>query len=225
MTLDTLRADRVGAWGGPRGPDAGAWTPWPPAALVFDEALASVPLTLPSHATIFTGLEPPRHGVHDNGTYVVPAELETLATLLKAAGYETGAFVGAYVLDRRFGLARGFDHYDDRIVRNETGASVLESERRGEEVVGAASAWLGAALRSLLRLGASLRRARALRSALAPPGVARGAGLRRARWPTWTRVWAASWRARARAAARAGKASRSWPCSPTTANRSASTAS
>jgi choline-sulfatase len=142
VTLDTLRADRVGAWGGPRGLTPVLDT-LARGGLVFNEALASVPLTLPSHATMFTGLEPPRHGVHDNGTYVVPAELQTLATLLKAAGYETGAFVGAYVLDRRFGLARGFDHYDDRIVRNETGASVLESERRGEEVVGAAAAWLG----------------------------------------------------------------------------------
>ena len=141
VTLDTLRADRVGAWGGPPG-----LTPVLDAlaarGLVFEEALASVPLTLPSHATLFTGLEPPRHGVHDNGTYVLPADVETLATRLKAAGYETGAFVGAYVLDRRFGLARGFDHYDDRIARNERGPSVLESERRGGDVVDAAAAWL-----------------------------------------------------------------------------------
>ncbi len=141
VTLDTLRADRVGAWGGPPG-----LTPVLDAlaarGLVFEEALASVPLTLPSHATLFTGLEPPRHGVHDNGTYVLPADVETLATRLKASGYETGAFVGAYVLDRRFGLARGFDHYDDRIARNERGPSVLESERRGGDVVDAAAAWL-----------------------------------------------------------------------------------
>jgi arylsulfatase A-like enzyme/Tfp pilus assembly protein PilF len=141
VTLDTLRADRVGAWGGPPG-----LTPVLDAlaarGLVFEEALASVPLTLPSHATLFTGLEPPRHGVHDNGTYVLPADVETLATRLKAAGYETGAFVGAYVLDRRFGLVRGFDHYDDRIARNERGPGVLESERRGGDVVDAAAAWL-----------------------------------------------------------------------------------
>ncbi len=141
VTLDTLRADRVGAWGGPRGltPSLDALAA---SGVVFEEALASVPLTLPSHATLFTGLEPPRHGVHDNGTYVLPADVETLATRLKASGYETGAFVGAYVLDRRFGLARGFDHYDDRIARNERGPSVLESERRCGEVVDAAAAWL-----------------------------------------------------------------------------------
>lgn len=141
VTLDTLRADRVGGWGGPAG-----LTPALDAlarrGTVFEEALASVPLTLPSHATLFTGLEPPRHGVHDNGSYVLPADVETLATRLKADGYETGAFVGAYVLDRRFGLARGFDHYDDAIARNELGPSVLESERRGGAVVDAALAWL-----------------------------------------------------------------------------------
>ena len=99
---------------------------------MFDEALASVPLTLPSHATILSGLEPPHHGVHDNGTYVFPEGRETLATRLQAAGYATGAFVAAYVLDRRFGLARGFTRYDDAIDRRQEGASVLESERRGE---------------------------------------------------------------------------------------------
>jgi len=141
VTLDTLRADRVGAWGGPPGLTP-ALDALAARGLVFEEALASAPLTLPSHATLFTGLEPPRHGVRDNGTYVVPADLETLTTRLKAAGYETGAFVGAYVLDRRFGLARGFDHYDDRIARRESGASVLESERPGAEVVSQALAWL-----------------------------------------------------------------------------------
>ena len=143
VTLDTLRADRAGAWGGPAGLTP-ALDALAARGLVFEEALASVPLTLPSHATLFTGLEAPRHGVHDNGTYVVPADVETLATRLDAAGYETGAFVGAYVLDRRFGLARGFDQYDDRIARNERGPSVLESERRCGEVVDAAAAWLQA---------------------------------------------------------------------------------
>ncbi len=141
VTLDTLRADRVGPWGGPRGltPNLDALAA---RGLVFEEAVASAPLTLPSHATLLTGLEPPRHGVHDNGSYVLPAGLETLATRLKAEGYATGAFVGAYVLDRRFGLARGFDLYDDRIARNASGASVLESQRSGAEVAEAARAWL-----------------------------------------------------------------------------------
>jgi arylsulfatase A-like enzyme/Tfp pilus assembly protein PilF len=141
VTLDTLRADRVGAWGGPRGltPNLDALAA---RGAVFEEAVASAPLTLPSHATILTGLEPPRHGVHDNGSYALPADVDTLATRLLADGYATGAFVSAYVLDRRFGLARGFGVYDDRIARNASGASVLESRRGGAEVVEAARAWL-----------------------------------------------------------------------------------
>ena len=100
-----------------------------------------MPLTLPSHSTILSGLEPPHHGVRGNGTYVFPADRPTLATLLKGQGYATGAFVAAYVLDRRFGLARGFDDYDDRIERRAEGG-LLESERRCEEVVDAAASWV-----------------------------------------------------------------------------------
>ncbi len=141
VTIDTLRADRLGAYG-----YAQARTPNLDAlarrGVRFEEALASVPLTLPSHATLLSGLEPPHHGVHDNGTYVFPADRETLASLLKARGYATGAFVAAYVLDRRFGLARGFDHYDDRIERRSEGGSILESERGCDAVVQAAHSWM-----------------------------------------------------------------------------------
>jgi arylsulfatase A-like enzyme/Flp pilus assembly protein TadD len=141
VTIDTLRADRVGAYGA-RDVRTPAMDQLAARGLLFEEALASVPLTLPSHATILSGLEPPRHGVRDNGIYVFPPERETLATRLKAAGYATGAFVAAYVLDRRFGLDRGFDVYDDRIERREEGTSVLESERRGEVVAAAALRWI-----------------------------------------------------------------------------------
>jgi arylsulfatase A-like enzyme/Tfp pilus assembly protein PilF len=142
LTLDTLRADRLGVYGSRAG-----LTPALDAlgarGTVFEEGLASAPLTLPSHSTILSGLEPPHHGVHDNGTYVFPPDLDTLATLLKAQGYATGAFVGAYVLDRRFGLARGFDVYDDRIARGgDDGPSALEAERPCEEVVNAAQKWM-----------------------------------------------------------------------------------
>ena len=143
VTIDTLRADRVGAYGaGPgRTPTLDALAA---EGVVMEDAWASVPLTLPSHATILSGLEPPHHGVHDNGTYVFPSEPPTLATLLSAHGYATGAFVGAYVLDRRFGLARGFAHYDDAIERQQSGTSVLESERRAETVAAAAESWIRA---------------------------------------------------------------------------------
>ena len=142
VTIDTLRADRVGAYGGPAGltPNLDALAA---GGAVFEEAVASVPLTLPAHATILSGLEPPHHGVRDNGTYVFPEGKETLATRLQAAGYATGAFMAAYVLDRRFGLARGFTRFDDAIDRRQEGASVLESERRCESVVASAEEWIG----------------------------------------------------------------------------------
>jgi arylsulfatase A-like enzyme len=141
ITLDTFRADRLGANdnGQSLTPNLDALAA---SGLSFEEALTSVPLTLPSHSTILSGLEPPRHGVHDNGASVFPREPPTLATLLKARGYATGAFVGAYVLDRRFGLARGFDVYDDRIEGPPEGASELESERPCEVVIAAAREWM-----------------------------------------------------------------------------------
>jgi arylsulfatase A-like enzyme/Flp pilus assembly protein TadD len=149
VTIDTLRADRVGAYGA-----RDARTPHLDAlagrGVLFEEALSSAPLTLPSHATILSGLDPVHHGVRDNGTYVFPEGRDTLATLLKAQGHATGGFVGAYVLDRRFGLARGFDAYDDVIERRQEGASVLESERPCDAVVDAATAWLTGVKRPFL---------------------------------------------------------------------------
>ena len=142
VTIDTLRADHVGAYGAKTGA-----TPHLDAlaarGTVFEEALASVPLTLPSHASLLSGREPPHHGVHLNGRSIFPADAPTLATVLKGRGYATAAFVAAYVLDRRFGLARGFDLYDDQVERRGAGASVLESERPCLAVVAAAEQWIG----------------------------------------------------------------------------------
>src|SRR5262245_34902154 len=113
VTIDTMRADRVGAYGHGAG-----LTPTldrlAAEGLRFDSARANAPLTLPSHASLMTGRIPPRHGVRDNGTYRLDDQQPTLAATVKSAGYRTGAFVGAFVLDARFGLARGFEVYDDR---------------------------------------------------------------------------------------------------------------
>lgn len=144
VTIDTLRADRLGAYGA-RNVRTPVLDALAARGVLFEEALASAPLTLPSHSTILSGLEPPRHGVRDNGTYVFPESRDTLATRLAARGHATAAFVGAYVLDRRFGLQRGFAAYDDRIERRLEGTSVLESERPGSEVVEAAQRWLSQA--------------------------------------------------------------------------------
>ena len=140
ITIDTLRADRVGAYGGPPGLTP-AIDRVAAAGVVFDEALTSVPLTLPSHATIMSGLDPFHHGARNNGGRLAQT-YETLATRLKAAGYATGAFVAAAVLDHRFGLSRGFDVYDDAIARAARGRSTLESERPCGVVVSRAARWI-----------------------------------------------------------------------------------
>jgi choline-sulfatase len=110
VTLDTTRADAIG-------PDAATvQTPAFNAVAArgrrFRQAYATVPETLPSHASMMTGLYPAGHGVHENARFV-PAAHAVLAERLQQAGYRTSAFVSAFVLARRFGLGRGFDVYDD----------------------------------------------------------------------------------------------------------------
>src|SRR5439155_17650675 len=95
----------------------------------------AVPLTLPAHTTILTGLLPPEHGVRENGVDALSDAHRTTASLLKTAGYQTAAFVGAFVLDRRFGLAQGFDVYDDRIQRDPNATERLEAERPASAVI------------------------------------------------------------------------------------------
>ena len=134
ITIDTLRADRVGRGLTPAIDGLAA------RGMRFTNARATAPLTLPSHTSILTGTLPPENGVHVNGV-ALPVR-PTLARAFHDAGYRTGAFVGAYVLDRRFGLSGGFDIYDDRIPRGSSGAMVLEAERRGNVVMDAALEWL-----------------------------------------------------------------------------------
>ncbi|HET9300886.1 MAG TPA: sulfatase, partial [Candidatus Polarisedimenticolaceae bacterium] len=140
ITMDTVRADHLGCYGG------SAATPkldaLARAGARFDQATAAAPLTLPSHATILSGLLPPAHGLRNNGGGALPGTVETLATRLSSAGYRTGAFVGAFVLDHRFGLGRGFDVYDDAITRGDRVADALEAERPGNVVVDRALEWL-----------------------------------------------------------------------------------
>jgi choline-sulfatase len=143
VTLDTLRADHLGCYG-----DAAAETPnldtLAGQGVRFAHASSQVPLTLPSHTTILTGLLPPHHGVRNNGAAPLAAGTPTLATVLAGAGYRTAAFVGAFVLDHRFGLDRGFAVYDDEIERPADASWLLEAQRPGDQVVDRALAWLGA---------------------------------------------------------------------------------
>ncbi len=143
VTLDTVRADRVGCYGA-RGVETPALDRLAREGVRFAQASSPVPLTLPAHASILTGLLPPAHGLRNNGAGALPDGPPTLATTLAAAGYRTAAFVGSFVLDRRFGLARGFERYDDAIPRGSGAAPALEAERRGDAVVDGALAWLEA---------------------------------------------------------------------------------
>ena len=139
VTIDTLRADRVGAYGSNRG-----LTPtideFAKTGLRFERTYAHVPLTLPSHASLLTASYPTRNGVHDNGTFRLGASSPTVADALKHAGYRTGAFVGAFVLDARFGLGRGFDVYDDRMLGR--GGDVEFVQRNAEQVLEPAFSWI-----------------------------------------------------------------------------------
>jgi arylsulfatase A-like enzyme/Tfp pilus assembly protein PilF len=141
ITVDTLRADRVGAFGSARG-----LTPTldrlAAAGLRLTRAYTSAPLTLPAHASLLTSSSPPVHGVRNNSLFRVGGNVPTLATVLKAAGYRTGAFVGAFVLDARFGLGRGFDVYDDRYGEKASGDPGEGPERRAEDVIRPATDWI-----------------------------------------------------------------------------------
>src|SRR5207244_1890138 len=138
---DTLRADHVGAYG-----DSDAVTPTLDGlarrGVRFTEAVAAVPLTLPSHASIMTALTPLRHGVRDNPGFVLAPTITTLAERFKAAGYETAAFVSGFPLHRRFGLARGFELYDDRFPRGNDATRPPYIERTADETVTAVKTWL-----------------------------------------------------------------------------------
>ena len=136
VTIDTLRADRLGAYGSAKGLTP-ALDRFAQDAARFTAAVTQVPLTLPAHATILTGLHPEQHGVRTNDGFRLAAGVPTLAEALHARGYATGAFIGGYPLQATFGLARGFDRYDDDFLR-----AAGAVERSADEVVRSALAWI-----------------------------------------------------------------------------------
>ena len=140
VTIDTLRADAVG-FGGNRRVATPALDRLAARGLVFANAHAQNVVTLPSHVNILTGLYPYQHGVRDNSGFKLDSSIPTLATLLKAKGYATGAFIGAFPLDSRFGLARGFDVYDESYPRGRTQLDFEMPERPATQVVAAALRW------------------------------------------------------------------------------------
>jgi arylsulfatase A-like enzyme/Flp pilus assembly protein TadD len=140
ITLDTTRADRLGCYGYSRAKtpnlDRLAHT-----GVMFENVYCQVPLTLPSHCSILTGTYPTRHNVHNNGTYVLGPDNRTLAEVLKEKGFQTVAFVASFSVDSRFGIAQGFDVYDDNF---QVGLPFkpLNSERKADQVAAVFSAWL-----------------------------------------------------------------------------------
>jgi arylsulfatase A-like enzyme len=151
VTIDTTRADRIGAWGHP-----GARTPvldrLARQGALFRDAIADVPVTLPSHTTMFTGIPALGHGVRFNADFKLGAAAETLAETFRDEGWATGAVVSTPVLDAQFGLAQGFDSYDDDLTPGYTKQDTSRffgqdhwlprADRRATEAVDLAVAWL-----------------------------------------------------------------------------------
>jgi len=139
ITIDTLRADHVGAYGAKNGatPSLDALAA---RGVRFEQAQTAVPLTGPSHATILTGQNPPAHGVRGNVVFTLGSKYPTLATQLKREGYLTGAFVGAYPVAAAFGFSQGFDVFNEDF--HETSPGEPGAERRANEVADAALRWL-----------------------------------------------------------------------------------
>ena len=143
VTLDTTRADRIGCYG-----YSAAATPTIDSlaaeGTLFERAYTPAPLTLPAHASLMTSLLPPEHGLVTNGKGHLSHSVSTLAEVLRDAGYDTGAFIGSFVLNQKFGLHRGFNIYDDNMINTDPTPDGLHRQRDGAWVVDAALKWLRA---------------------------------------------------------------------------------
>src|SRR5262245_43028349 len=142
VTLDTTRADRIHAYG-----FDGIATPnldrLAQEGVLFEQAISPAPLTLPAHSSIFTGKFPPAHGVRDNCGFFIDDKENTLAERLRSSGFATGGFVGAYVLDHKWGVGQGFQTYfDDFDLSKYQSLSLGSVDRPGNEVTDKALAWL-----------------------------------------------------------------------------------
>jgi arylsulfatase A-like enzyme/Flp pilus assembly protein TadD len=142
ISVDTLRADRLPAYG-----YAKVETPAIDAlrkdGILFQNAYSQVPLTLPSHVTLFTGMLPSQHGVRDNLGYRVGESTETLPGFLKRAGYATGGAVSSVVLSRATGIARGFDFYEDNVEPTDFSQSLGRVQRDGARTAEKLAEWMG----------------------------------------------------------------------------------
>lgn len=144
FTIDTLRADHLECYGyeSVKTPNINRLAA---EGVRFADFISQAPLTLPSHCSIFTGTYPLFHGVRDNGGFYLDPKNITLAEILKENGYRTGAFVGAFVLDSRWGLDQGFDYYFDNFDLTKYKRVSLDAvQRRGDEVLREAKRWIEA---------------------------------------------------------------------------------
>ncbi len=192
ITLDTTRADRIGAYG-----YTDIQTPnldrLAREGVLFEQAASAAPLTLPAHSSLFTGKFPPEHGVRDNGGFFLDPRETTLAEVLKAPRLQTGGFIGAYVLDSKWGINQGFDTYFDHFDLSKYKAISLGAiQRPGNEVVDEGLQWLDAhRLVAILRMDTPLRRALAVRAARAVQVDLSRIARTSARSRSWTRRSAA----------------------------------
>jgi arylsulfatase A-like enzyme/tetratricopeptide (TPR) repeat protein len=141
VTIDTLRADALGVYGGPAATPNLDRLASHGARFTFAHSHAVV--TLPSHTSILTGEFPYQHGMRDNSGYRVKDGTATLATRLKPLGFATGAFIGGFPVSKRFGLTPGFDAYDDQLPEVKGEVSFAMPERRADVVVSRALDWIG----------------------------------------------------------------------------------
>jgi len=148
ITLDTTRADRIGCYGYDK-----AKTPnldfLAANGVKFSNTYCQVPLTLPSHCSIFTGTYPLYHQVHNNGSYTLDPRHVSLAEVLREKGFRTAAFVSSFTVDSRYGLDQGFEFYDDTLQEEEI-IKNYRSQRRAEEVYNSFAAWMDTNLTSRL---------------------------------------------------------------------------
>ena len=141
ICVDTLRADRLPVYGY-RKVATPALDQLARDSVVFDDAISHVPLTLPSHVSLFTGLLPFQHGVRDNLGFRLSAAHPTLATLLHPSGYAAGAAVSAVVLDHGSGVSQGFDYWEDRIEAQNVAQAIGQVQRPGDETARLLETWI-----------------------------------------------------------------------------------
>lgn len=142
ISVDTLRADHLPAYGY-RAVETPNLDALRKDGILYENAYAQVPLTLPSHAAIFTGLLPPQNGVRDNLGYALGPKPATLAAFLAEQGYATGGAVSSIVLSHATGISRGFEFYEDAVEPTKVNQTLSRVQRRGNETAAFLQEWIG----------------------------------------------------------------------------------